>query len=322
MRLGYACQNTSVEWRCDRTCKLLDKNPKEVMEKSILLGHRNVEDLLKILEWNEAHNIKFFRIPSDLFPHLGNTKLRELLRPQLAPSFTDSVEPHTLYKLGFTNYELTQFNLSRIGRYANPRNHRLTFHVTPYVKLGAPSYRKFISQVEICWHAALIEYMGLISSSITIHLGGVYNNKLQTIKRFVSAFYEMPEWVRKWVIIENDESEYNINDVLYVSRIADIPVCFDWFHYLCYQKYHAENPYKYSKQAAIEVALPLIIASWRGRRPKFHLAEQQPDSARGAHADFIKVIPQFMLDLDADIMLEAKCKEQALFLLRKKYNIR
>ncbi|AKJ03503.1 Hypothetical protein AA314_05129 [Archangium gephyra] len=64
-------------------------------------------------------------------------------------------------------------------------------------------------------------------------------------------------------------------------------------------------------------------ASWRALdlRPKFHLASQKPDGRPGAHADridpadFRAVVAA--LDGPADLMLEAKDKDLALFALRQ-----
>jgi UV DNA damage endonuclease len=56
-------------------------------------------------------------------------------------------------------------------------------------------------------------------------------------------------------------------------------------------------------------------------RPKFHLASQKPDGRPGAHAD--RIDPQDFravvaaLDGPADLMLEAKDKDLALFALRQ-----
>ena len=42
------------------------------------LALANCRDLLKILRWNEQHDIRFFRISSDIFPWASEYKLSDL----------------------------------------------------------------------------------------------------------------------------------------------------------------------------------------------------------------------------------------------------
>lgn len=72
--------------------------------------------------------------------------------------------------------------------------------------------------------------------------------------------------------------------------------------------------------------MPDILASWtnRGIKPKFHVSEQG-SGRTGHHSDYIKVIPDYLLEIpekyriEIDIMIEAKAKEQAIIRLYKKY---
>merc|ERR1712066_612233 len=69
-----------------------------------------------------------------------------------------------------------------------------------------------------------------------------------------------------------------------------------------------------------------ILQTWKRRniKPKFHISEQG-DGKTGHHSDYIKVVPDYLLEIpskygvDIDIMIEAKKKELAIFKLYKKY---
>jgi len=59
-------------------------------------------------------------------------------------------------------------------------------------------------------------------------------------------------------------------------------------------------------------------------KPKVHVSEQGPGKC-GHHSDFIETIPEYLLEIpnkyniNIDIMIEAKMKEQAIFKLYNKY---
>ena len=70
--LGYACINTELSSRpknkritTNRTCRkaTLDNKSREVQNDLLCsLAEKNTADLIKIINWNEQNQIKFFRI--------------------------------------------------------------------------------------------------------------------------------------------------------------------------------------------------------------------------------------------------------------------
>ena len=70
-----------------------------------------------------------------------------------------------------------------------------------------------------------------------------------------------------------------------------------------------------------------IIRTWtiRNLYPKFHLSEQKQGFKRGAHGDYVEIIPQIIFDMPKIyntkiyLMIEAKQKEKAVFKLLDKY---
>jgi UV DNA damage endonuclease len=316
LRLGYPTQNLSTDLRINRTVKLLDRGGEEVIEKARKLAHENLADLLKIVEWNEAHGIKFFRISSEIFPHISNWRILD-----------DKMNFRALA------YPIEEFaaELKKIGDLANKYGQRLTFHPGLFTVLNAENHFVLMAVFrEIWWHVRFLELAGLpLDSTITVHGGGVYGDRATSMKRFTENFNSMPVNMRVRLILENDETNYCTEDILKLSasiepyefaglQYTKIPVCFDYFHYCCWNIFRQKKPEKYRQQRPIIELLPLIRRTWQhGRRQKMHISAQMPDAPIGTHANYIKKIPAELLGLNLDLMLETKCGDLALFAFMK-----
>lgn len=317
IRLGYPggfhdkeCGPEKLQLRINRTC-LLNKNfPKKIIPEAIKLAHENLEDLQKILEWNEQNGIKVFRIGSEIFPHISNWRLLE----------TDILDFHNLAY----DIEIFADKLKSIGEFANKNDHRLTFHPGPFTILNTPKHFVLVTVMrDLWWHTKFIEIMGTINSSLTLHIGGVYDDRQEAMQRFVENFTQLPQNIQKLIILENDENNFcaehvlNVSDMIFDKLNIRVPICFDYFHYCCWNIYTKKDIKKYPRQKKLESIMPLILSSWGTRRPKFHLSEQQMGKALGTHSFFIKKIPKELQNLDIDLMLESRCKELTLLNLIK-----
>ena len=270
------------------------------------LGLKNVNDLYKILEYNESWGCRFFRVTSNLFPHMGNPKL-----------------PFSY------NVDFARPNLERVGKYAREHGHRLTAHPGQFAQLGSPR-REVVEQtfVDLGVHADVFIAMGLNptdhGSVMIIHGGGVFGSKTDTLARFAENYAALPEKTRQFVVLENDEFQYSIHDLLPFCEKHDIPLCVDFFHHWVWSRRKATKEGKVNEREfnreynAIWQLLPRVIAIWRKRgiKPKCHLSEQKPQSRDGAHGDCICSIPKdivkFILENGVDIMLEVKLKDECL----------
>ena len=89
MNLGYACINTALSEvpKSKRITTNRSMIKRTFQEKGLAyaseLALQNCQDLLKILQWNEANNIKFYRMSSDVFPWASEYELKDL------PDFDD-----------------------------------------------------------------------------------------------------------------------------------------------------------------------------------------------------------------------------------------
>lgn len=300
IRLGYACLNMDLRESdifTSRSLILKTAHEKglEYIQKLIM---ENLDDLLKILIYNEAHGIRFYRMSSCIFPHLGNPKLD-------------------------FNYELdfVKDKLKMIGKYAKKKGHRLTMHPGQFVQLGSPNPEVVgRSIVDLENHAQLLKMLGYSptdGSVMIIHGGGTFGNKEETLKRWKENFLKIPTMVRNYISLENDEIGYGINDLLPVCEELGIPFCLDIFH----------NRVSKNKIPITKRLIKRIHATWKHHSgiPKIHVSEQQIGLRTGAHSKTIDELPLYLfrlpniLNSPLDIMLEVKDKEMSVFKMYYKY---
>lgn len=301
IQLGYACINEDLRQAGIFTSRGLILNTARTKGfdyiKQLVLD--NVDDLFKIIIFNEAHGIRFFRISSCVFPHLGN--------PQLADSD---------YNLDFAKDKL-----KIIGAYAKKHGHRLTTHPGQFAQIGSPN-PEVVNQtiVDLTNHANLFKMLGYKPSDgsvMIIHGGGTFGNKKETLLRWKENFLKLPTEIRDYISLENDENNYSIMDLLPLCEELNIPFCLDIFH----------NSISKEKIPITARLMQRIFSTWkvRGLVPKMHVSEQQENLRRGAHSKTINRLPLYlfklpiMFETPLDIMLEVKDKEVSVFKIYYKY---
>lgn len=301
IQLGFACINTELRKQdifCSRTVRqqtFCDKGVDYVKD----LIKKNVSDLKKMVEWNYENGIRIMRISSEILPHYTNEK---------CPNYT---------------LDFIREDLKEIGRLARLFKQRLTFHPSQFNVLSSPSEKVFENtRKDLRWHTDVLNMMELDQDSVmVIHGGGIYDDKAAATERFIKNFKRLDEDIQKRLVIENCEKCYNIEDMLYISEHTRAPVVFDTHHYTCYNI--CKN--KLTREAG--EYMPYVLETWyrRNIKPKFHISEQKEDARLGSHSDYIETIPDYILeipdkyDMEIDIMIEAKMKEQAVFRLYEKY---
>jgi UV DNA damage endonuclease len=276
------------------------KRGEEYMDE---LSFSNIDALKQTILYNEELGIRFFRITSVLFPHMENPRADKLLgKRRNISKFADK--------------------LREVGAIARGLGHRLTFHPDHYAQLGSPR-PDIVEQTtrDLGLHAEIFGYLGYtpeLGSVMVIHGGGTYGDKAATLARFERNFDALPEHVRKFIVLENDEWSYSVIDLLPLCERKNIPLVIDFFH----------HEIGHSDQFDIfdEALLDRIIAIWRRRgiKPKCHWSNQKIGARKGTHDDYIDHIPQKILDFcvkyGVDMMCECKMKERcALKLLQKHF---
>ena len=156
---------------------------------------------------------------------------------------------------------------------------------------------------------------------IIIHVGSSVFGKEASITRFINNFNKLPEYIKKSIAVENDDKVYNIKDVLKICQKLNIPMVLDYHHYICN-----------NEGEKLEEYIQDIVNTWKNLNPKFHFSSPKSKLKKEfrSHHDYINSddFINFLniiktTDKNADIMLEAKAKDEALFrLIRElKYKI-
>lgn len=286
IRIGYACINTRLP-SPNRTCRLKNATPEKILE----LASDNVRALQPILEWNVARGIELFRISSDLIPFgshpINKLKWWRILRPQFA----------------------------RIGAVVREKRLRVSMHPGQFTILNSPRREVVESSIaELEYHTRLLDALGVDAShKIVIHLGGIYGDKRASLERFIENCSSLDRNIKARLVIENDERCYTIADALVAADAIGVPAVFDVFH-------HRWNPAL--PEQSLRSIVQLAAKTWgeRDGRVKIHYSNQWPGKPPGTHSRSISVrkFVEFydtIRDLDVDIMLEVKDKQESVLKL-------
>ena len=279
MNIGYACLTVGISGTKQRTCTM--KN----VSSDVLMGliQSNLEALEKTLDYNIQNGIKLFRISSDIIP-FGS---------------------HTVNTVKW--WEIFSGKLNQIGRKAITNGIRLSMHPGQYTVLNSPDEAVVERAVEdLRYHARFLDAMGLEKEhKIVLHIGGIYGDKTDALKRFVQRYRFLDENIRQRLVIENDDRQYSISDVLSIGEREGIPVVFDNLH-------HQVNPD--NTRSGIEW-ITSCASTWKQSDgpQKIHYSQQNDGKRPGSHSatldadrffQFYKQLPT----QDIDIMVEVKDK--------------
>lgn len=299
IQLGYVCRNETLQLKCNRS--MIRRNFTLALAQSYAL--QNIAELHKIFEWNDKHNIRVFRLTSDLFPHFTDNGVNEV-------------------KTGEYNLDFARQALREAGECAKKYGQRLSMHPGQYNQIASPSQDVWEATVrDLKYHADVMDAMGLGQESvICIHGGGVYNDIETTKKRWIERFFQLPENVKARIAIENCERCYSVVDCLELAEACVIPLIFDCHHYECY------NLLKPTKACNIDEYMPRVVKTWHIREltPLFHISEQAPNERIGTHSEYVQKLPPYYLAFpqqfgNLDIEVEAGAKDKSVLKLRETF---
>ena len=298
--LGYACQNLSLQTgrklseriQTSRTIRM--KNFR--LQRAGELAVKNSADLLPILRWNAEHNIKFFRIGSDIFSFMDH--------PDLA---------YTLEEMDSNHCRDITANFAAAGAYAKANGMRLSCHPGPYTCLASPNpsiVEKSITSLRM--HSLIADLLGYGEEfAINIHVGGVYEDKAATAKRFVQVYRQLTPLLQRRITVENDDK----------ASMWSIQELYDLVHQHCGVKLVLDiHHHKFCQGGnTLETAAQLAFSTWSGfsEIPKIHYSESKANSRPQAHSDYLKESIPVLCDTEYDVMIEAKSKDLALLHYKK-----
>jgi UV DNA damage endonuclease len=330
IRYGYACINMTLGEQGIRTGRtMVEKRYKQGGFKLASdISLQNAKDLLPILQWNEQHGIRLFRIGSELFPRWNHYRFDQL------PGI-DEIAKH----------------LRAAGDYAKKHGHRVTTHPGQFHILGSPVESVVLnSLVSLERHSEMFDLMGFEPSyenKINIHVGAAYNDKQTTVARWLKNFDRLSDSCKRRLVIENDDkaSMYSVSDLYQMLHTEiGIPITFDYFHHTfntgdlseeqaffmareTWEKHGVTQCTHYSEsrrrefQGLIEGICkknnitPEELPTWptlKGLYDEYTKIKSQ------AHSDYIISLPNTYNVGNLDIMVEAKAKEMSLLNYQQK----
>jgi len=299
-RYGYACINVQLADRdisanCGMVKKTFEKRGLDYVSEIALA---NINALKKILQWNDEHYIRLYRVTSNLFPWMSEYEISELPR-----------------------FQEIKLALQECGKIALATGQRLTFHPGPFNVLGSPDEKAVQKTIkDLNQHSEIFDLMGLESSHlypVNIHVGGTYDSKEDTLERFCTNFNRLGQSAKNRLVVENDDraSMYSVSDLYTgIYTKVKVPITFDYHH-------HRFN----SGGLNEEQALKLANKTWpTGISQLVHYSSskktfEDPKAKAHAHADWIyEKIKTYGLELH--IELEAKAKELAVLDYHRRKN--
>ncbi|MFD1640318.1 UV DNA damage repair endonuclease UvsE [Halohasta litorea] len=299
-QFGYAALNRTLREQDIRTNRGMQQATFEDrgLPYAGELAEQNCRGLRRIIEWNVDHDIRFYRISSDLIPWYSQYDLEEL-----------------------PNSETVLDILTDIGDLADRHDLRLTFHPDHFVKLASPTESVVDNSIiDLECHGDLMDAMGLSRTpynSINIHIGAHYSDKAATGDRFCEAVGRLSLAVRDRLTVENDDKESLWSVPELVESVHDeigLPVVYDELH-------HQFTDRGLSYREALELA----VETWPDDiRPIVHYSESRrlheadPTVSPRNHSDYVAG-PIHLHGNRVDVMIEAKMKEQAVMRYRQQH---
>jgi UV DNA damage endonuclease len=289
-RYGYACINTELAGQGITTNRSIQLKTfmAEGKRRCGELAALNISDLIKVLEWNKKNNIELYRMTSQLVPWGTEFSLEEL------PNWSELAEL-----------------LAQAGKFVRDNGMRISFHPGPFNNLASPDPNVIANTIkDLEMHGHILDHMGMPQdhwSKVNIHLGGTYGSKTTALYRFEKNFKRLSSTVAKRLTLENDDREslYSVSDLYSVHQSTGVPIVFDGHHWQVG-----------AKSGSYEEDLLKAYKTWGDVTPTLHWSNsrnkwEDPTAKVTAHSDWYYE-SMSLPNLDCDIMLESKMKEQAL----------
>ncbi len=287
IRIGYVGINTTLP-----TPNRIFRLSGYTEERMIEVARSNIQALQTILQWNKEHEIAIFRLTSQLIPFGSHPINSGIWKTTLAEE------------------------LSQIGDFVKKNAMKLSMHPGQYTVINALNDSYYQNAVrDLAYHADLLGLMGLDAKHrFVVHGGGAYGDKVTSLKRLQERIKELPQPIYERLMIENDDVIFNAEEILNVCLQTKVPGVIDTFH-------HEVLP-SMSGQKIRDIILAYKKSWPTDERQKIQYSNQNPDKSKGAHSlttdiTQFKAFYETVKDLELDIILEVKDKEQSVLNLRQ-----
>lgn len=294
MQLGYACINMTLQKSKVQTSRGMIKRTFKAkgIPYASQLALANVKDLKRVIQWNNDHGIKVYRMTSCLFPWMSEYDIFDL------PDIDQIADV-----------------MAQAGKIATDGGQRLSFHPGPFNVLASPNPNVVTKTIkELNDHSTQLDLMDMPASpmaKINIHVGGAYGDHASALSRFCSNFKRLDANTQARLTVENDDKPNCYSTKMLVEGVSNrvgVPVVFDSHH-------HDLGP----QDLDYHDAFYLARQTWHARDAKqqCHHSNSRKNYEDGtvsrvAHSDWYYT-PFENYGEDVDVVLECKKKELALF---------
>ena len=288
IRLGYVAISTSLDITSSKTITYTNFIKDKDYNKLCSTINNNLDALIEILKYNIANNIHFYRLTSKLIP-LSTIIDYDYITPFMSK-----------YKI--------------ISKLIKDNNLRIDVHPDQFNVLNSTNKEIVNNTIKsLEYHYKILDILNIKEKIIILHIVGNTFGKEKSISRFINNFKKLPDYLQKCIAIENDDKIFNIIDCLKISKKLNIPIVLDYHHYIC------NNDGEQIEKYIIE-----IFNTWHNKTPKIHFSSPKSNLKKEfrSHNDYINpnTFIEFInkikhINIDFDIMLEAKAKDSALYKL-------
>ena len=287
VRLGYVSISTCLNVTSSTNLTYTEYEKNKDFNKLDEIIKSNLNDLYEILKYNKENNIHFYRMSSKLIPLATHQKVD-----------FDYINKYKLY-------------YKKLGKFIKENNMRIDMHPDQFAVLNSTKKEVIDNTIEILkYQYNTLNELDIDDKVIILHIGSSVFGKENSIKRFINSFNKLNDNLKKSIVIENDDKIYNVIDTLNLAKTLNIPMVLDYHHHTCNN--NDIDLYEYIKD---------IFDTWK-ITPKIHFSSPKNKKEFRSHNDYIDidVFIEFMerikhLNIDLDVMIEAKQKDNALFTL-------
>ncbi len=296
IRFGLCCifREEPIKFRRTTAKHMMTLDRQAQLKHLGLICEHNAQALLQALQFCHAHDIKDFRVNSQILPL--------------------KTHPTVGYRIqDLPNCQKIIDSFRHCGTFCLEKDIRTTFHPDQFILLSSP--KEGVTQksiIELQYQAEVAEWIQ--ADVINIHGGGAYGDKTAALRRLVAQIMALPDSVRSRLTLENDDRVYTPADLMPVCTETKTPLVYDVHHHRCL-----------ADGLSVEKATELAINTWN-REPLFHLSSPLNGWAAKAcnkHHDYIdpQDFPDCWLNRDITVEVEAKAKELAVLKLKKAIDV-
>ena len=290
IHLGYVSISKTLDITPSKTLTYTEFKKHNDFNKLDTIITENLNNLEKIIDYNIKNNIHFYRLTSKLIPLASHKEVK------------------------FDYIKKYQKQYQKIGEKIKKYNIRVDTHPDQFCVLNSTKKEIVENSIEILkYHYNILEALNIKNKIIILHIGSSVLGKTNSIKRFINNFNKLPNYLKECIAIENDDKIYNIKDCLNLCETLNIPMVLDYHHHIC----NNDN-------LNIDNYLTKIFNTWKNTTPKIHFSSPKNKTKKDfrSHHEYIDILDfiNFLnklkkLNINLDIMLECKAKDEALFKL-------